>query len=328
MNPSVPQSQDRPCGPVVASQRGGGGAVIRSVVGRAALLACAWSLSQPTGAGVAEEPAPAALPGAQSPAEAELTPSVLLDDLEAAARAKQARLERLRRQLLQLGEDSRRAASTAASPVVPAPPPEPAAHPPEDAGAASTADPTRQDLDAHLAPPQPSHGSDADPSGHAPASMPPDASDAAEFGEDDVPDAAIAHDPADGGDNEQLPQTTEAVVGTRINRLALADSLFATGQAELALQAYGSIQLTKLSAVDRYWIEYQIANCHRRLGNTAEAEQRYRALAGLVDGGWCATHARWWLDAISTRTKLQQELTQIRQTLHSVEEQLNAGPTP
>jgi hypothetical protein len=146
--------------------------------------------------------------------------------------------------------------------------------------------------------------------------------------------APAATDPAAAPDGEhgatttgELPaQSAEAVTGTRINRLALADSLFATGQSDLALQAYSSIELSKLAAVDRYWIEYQIANCHRRLGDRTEAEQRYRKLAGLVDGGWCAAHARWWLDALATRTTLERDLGQIRLSLQTIEEQLNAQP--
>jgi hypothetical protein len=233
------------------------------------------------------------VPAPATHAEAEFTPSVLLDELESTARAKQARMERLRQQLLRLGEASRQAAAAQAQ-CPPGPPP-----------------------------------ANVDPS-HAPGEAPTPPAD----GQTDVAasDAgAAAHDGhafAPGDELAPVAVSTEAVPGTQIDRLALGDSLFATGQSDLALQAYSSIELKRLPAVDRYWIEYQIANCHRRLGNRAEAEQRYRRLAGLVDGGWCAAHARWWLDAMSTRTSLERDLEQVRMSLRTIEEQLNAKPAP
>lgn len=117
--------------------------------------------------------------------------------------------------------------------------------------------------------------------------------------------------------------TAETLTGTAIDRIALGDSLFVTGETALALQAYSGVEPAGLSAADRYWIEYQLANCHRKLGNTAEAEKRYRQLAGLIDAGWCARQSRWWLDALAARSALQRDLDQIGQTLNTLKAQLD-----
>jgi hypothetical protein len=242
----------------------------------------------------------------------DLTPARLIDDLESTGREKQARLNRIRLQLQKLA-DAQRSNPPAAAAV---PPPEPVPH---------QEPPPVPQLDAHVAHPAPPQ-----PDAHA-VPVPPE-----EHGPEHHGNPAHKHDethaPAehDAGSEHVAPvdgpsaQATETLVGASIDRMALADSLFGNGQSDLALQAYSSIELLKQPVADRYWIEYQIANCHRRLGNLAEAEQRYRRLAGLVDAGWCAVHARWWLDALSTRAALQHDLDAIRTSLKTVENQLNA----
>jgi hypothetical protein len=258
------------------------------------LIACMFGTAR---TGRAEEPTD---PGhASGTANGDMTPSVLLDDLETGAREKQARLLKMRLQLQRLAEESRRARERAtppevADPVVPPPP-------------AADLEPLLPDLapsDPFLVPDPPVEEPPlpAEPPGdeHGHTASPPE--------------------------NHAASQPTETVVGASINRLALGDSLFGTGQTELALQAYDNIELTKVATADRYWIEYQIANCHRRLGNIPEAQKRYRKLAGLVDAGWCAGHSRWWLDALATRGELQKNLETVKTSLKSIEEQLNAKP--
>lgn len=116
------------------------------------------------------------------------------------------------------------------------------------------------------------------------------------------------------------------VVEGPIDRLALADSLFATQDIEFALQMYEQVDRPTVSPDDRLWIEYQIAGCHRRLGNIAEAEQRYRKLAGMTDGGWYASQSRWWLDALSARKALQADLLRVTTAIQTMEKQIHAAP--
>jgi hypothetical protein len=253
-----------------------------------ALLICLFGSSVVT---AEESAAPAPLPGVTN---GEMTPSVLLDDLESGSREKQARMARLRLQLQRIAEQNRRAREQTPAPA-------PSNEIPPAPGPEADLEPLMPELapsDPHAVPEPPVEvpAHPADPAGHAQehATVP--------------------------------PRTTETLVGVSINRLALGDSLFGTGQTELALQAYDSVEVTKVSAGDRYWIEYQIANCHRRLGNIPEAQKRYRKLAGLVDAGWCAGHARWWLDALDTRAELQKSLATVKTSLKSMEEQLNAKP--
>ncbi|MFO1093774.1 MAG: hypothetical protein U0992_10755 [Planctomycetaceae bacterium] len=251
---------------------------------------------------VAADPAVSVPPAAGT----ELTPSMLLDELQQTAKAKQARLTQLRQQMQRLREESRRAKSEPDSSAVPPP------------------------ADHEAAPPEPVESTP--PAPHAePGNLLPPGAEALLGGEHDLTTATEPIAPhavqAPSEHGVEGEHASEIVVGTSINRLSLGDSLFATGQTELALQAYDAIDAVKLPTTERYWVQYQLANCHRRLGNIPEAEQRYRRLAELVDGGWCAAHARWWLDALETRTEMQRDLNAIRETLKTVEEQLNAAAT-
>ena len=116
------------------------------------------------------------------------------------------------------------------------------------------------------------------------------------------------------------------VVDGPIDRLALADSLFATNEIEFALQMYEQVDRQQVTPDDQQWIDYQLAGCHRRLGNIAEAEQRYRRLAGMTDGGWYTSQSRWWLDAITARKALEADLLRVTTTIQSMEQQINAAP--
>jgi hypothetical protein len=120
----------------------------------------------------------------------------------------------------------------------------------------------------------------------------------------------------------------EGIVDGPVDRLALADSLFASGQIDLALQTYQQVDPTALTGEDRLWIEFQLASCHRRLQDYPEAERRYRQIAGHQNGGLFATQSRWWLDAMTSRRTLEADLKRVAQSLQTLEQQRHAANSP
>lgn len=108
-----------------------------------------------------------------------------------------------------------------------------------------------------------------------------------------------------------------------VDRLGLANNLFGTGDYELAFETYGKIKPAELQPRDKVWVEYQIACCHRKLGNIAEAEKQYRIVAAQPQANFLSQSARWWLDALKNRKQLKAGLQQLHQTLESIEKQLN-----
>ena len=115
------------------------------------------------------------------------------------------------------------------------------------------------------------------------------------------------------------PITATTVLNSPVDRLKLADNLFAAGEHALALQMYEAIDHSKISSSDRVWLSYQQASCNRRMGKIAEAESIYRQIAGESDAEWLAETSRWWLDRLSDRKELDDELRQIQDVLDTFE---------
>jgi len=107
--------------------------------------------------------------------------------------------------------------------------------------------------------------------------------------------------PAEDDDNEP------------VDRISLADNLFGTGETELAMRVYSEVEPITVSASDRLWVRYQLACCHRRQGASSEAESMYREIANSPDAPDLAMSARWWLDTIQRRKRLEQREQQLRQ---------------
>ena len=109
----------------------------------------------------------------------------------------------------------------------------------------------------------------------------------------------------------------KVVVDGPIDRLGLANNLFAVGEYPLALEMYEQTTGLQLSAQQQFWVEYQLANCLRRLGNPAEASNRYRKLASQPEAGWLSQQAHWWVETLESIRILEKALKD-----HSVEQSL------
>jgi len=106
------------------------------------------------------------------------------------------------------------------------------------------------------------------------------------------------------------------------DRISLADNLFGAGEIELALDIYQGLQKENLSDAERRWVPYQIATCHRRLGKVSSAEQSYRELASASDDDLASTNARWWLDAIGRRKRLENGLKGLDEAIQTMESEI------
>lgn len=112
------------------------------------------------------------------------------------------------------------------------------------------------------------------------------------------------------------------VVDGPIDRLGLANNLFAVGQYPLALEMYEQASAETLTPHQKFWVEYQTANCLRRLEKKGEASQRYRKLANQPEAGWLSQQARWWVETLEKIRILESTLAEHAAENHraSVEE--------
>jgi hypothetical protein len=97
-----------------------------------------------------------------------------------------------------------------------------------------------------------------------------------------------------------------------LDRLAVADNLFAAGETILAAEIYKSIKGAKLPRDEVNWIEFQLASCDRRLGRIDDARKRYRKLVGDPSTGRIQDLSKWWLDALDRQETLKKELVAVK----------------
>lgn len=108
----------------------------------------------------------------------------------------------------------------------------------------------------------------------------------------------------------------KAIVDGPVNRIGLADNLYALGEFAIALEMYDQVVTKKQPASEVYWVMFQKASCHRRLQHREKAKEIYRRLAGQKAAGWLAKTSRWWLDQMDSRAALE---TVIEQQTKSVQ---------
>ncbi|MCA9212258.1 MAG: hypothetical protein KDB27_04265 [Planctomycetales bacterium] len=113
-----------------------------------------------------------------------------------------------------------------------------------------------------------------------------------------------------------------AVLNSAVNRLSLADSLYATGELQVALKIYQQIRTT--AGEDQAWVTFQIAQCHRRLGSKANADQAYRVVTGMPNSGRWGEYAKWWLSNGDSFADVEARTKTVSQSLAAMKEQINA----
>lgn len=134
--------------------------------------------------------------------------------------------------------------------------------------------------------------------------------------------AVNPHQSAPDREQRPSPQRTtvkssgidHAVVDGPIDRLGLANNLYAVGDYLLALEMYEQADLVTMTSQQQIWTEYQIANCLRRTGKTAEASNRYRRIANQPEAGWLRDQSQWWVDVLEQMRIIQKGLDRKLET--------------
>ncbi len=111
-----------------------------------------------------------------------------------------------------------------------------------------------------------------------------------------------------GAESAPHAASEHAVVHGPIDRLGLANNLYAVGEYQLAMKMYEQTEMAELTAQQQIWTDYQMANCLRRMGRNAEASNRYRRIAEQPEAGWLSEQSRWWVDALEQIRQLQGSL--------------------
>ncbi|WP_145944215.1 hypothetical protein [Fuerstiella marisgermanici] len=112
----------------------------------------------------------------------------------------------------------------------------------------------------------------------------------------------------------------QALVKGPVDRVGLADNLYALDELQIALEMYQQVDLKEVPVSERFWITYQTASCFRRLKKLPEAQETYRRLAGRSDAGWLAKMSTWWLHRMDARQELENTLNKQQKILDALTE--------
>jgi tetratricopeptide (TPR) repeat protein len=93
--------------------------------------------------------------------------------------------------------------------------------------------------------------------------------------------------------------------------MALADNLYGAGRYDIALPIYQALAAGSLGANEQAWVQYQVGGCHRWLGQLDQAERQYRLVISLAGDDPLGGYSRWWLDSLTKRKRVQEELKAI-----------------
>ncbi len=111
-----------------------------------------------------------------------------------------------------------------------------------------------------------------------------------------------------------------------IDRQRMGNNLYAIGAYELALMNYEKMQQQPLGAAETQWVQFQVANCQRHLGQIAQAQKAYRRVAGETSEDWLGQMSRWWLKELDDREQLQGRVAELDQIIKTLEQESNRDP--
>lgn len=113
-----------------------------------------------------------------------------------------------------------------------------------------------------------------------------------------------------------------------IDRVHVADNLFAAAEYVLANEIYEQVDRKSISVDESGWVEFQLANCSRRLGRIDDAKKRYRRVVSDPTLGWLQDMAKWRLDAIDEREQLIKEHSRLEAAIQQFSEVPRAAAKP
>lgn len=142
---------------------------------------------------------------------------------------------------------------------------------------------------------------------------------------DDAVESYTSHAPSDKANRTQEDREDGFIkpdVDGPIDRFALAVSLFGARNYPVCLQVLRNVDLSSLSRENRLWSEYMQACCHRQLGEVDEAKRVYRRILASSDADWIGDLARWWLEELEQKSRLQADSARLTEVLKKWEQEV------
>lgn len=120
---------------------------------------------------------------------------------------------------------------------------------------------------------------------------------------------------AGNGFLDGIDLSSDVLVDGPVDRVALADNLYRVKEYKLALEIYAQIDVRQLSDDQQFWVQFQTASCHRRLGDLPAAREQFRIIAGQPESGWMGRSSTWWLNTMRDRAELEEQLSSMQELI-------------
>lgn len=134
------------------------------------------------------------------------------------------------------------------------------------------------------------------------------------------PELNALPDPS-GQKGNPVTSPAESVSG-QIDRFALANSLFGTGDVESCLKVLEQTDFSVLTREEQVWSMYMQACCHRRAGRIDDARKLYRGVIAQPEADWVKEQAHWWLNNLDSKSKLQGDIQRLNTTIKAWETEI------
>ena len=118
--------------------------------------------------------------------------------------------------------------------------------------------------------------------------------------------------------DETIP--IENLQGSPVDKLRLANNVFAVGDMQLAGEYYREILKDNPKGWQERWAKFQLAACHRRVGSYKEALNLLKDLAQSRSNEFPIPEARWWIKEIENREVIENDMKIIDNVIKKASE--------
>ena len=119
-------------------------------------------------------------------------------------------------------------------------------------------------------------------------------------------------------ESPEMSPGADRIFPAPVNAFELGNSLYYTGDLQLALEAYEQVDRTQITAIDGVWLDFMIASCHRRLGQWDEATSLYRDIANQNVAPNLTQPAQLWLKQLQLTSQSKTSFQQMESEISSL----------
>ena len=126
---------------------------------------------------------------------------------------------------------------------------------------------------------------------------------------------------------EMMPApAAQTITDMAVDKRALADNLFGSGEYKLALDVYQELLGGQPPPGEAVWYRYQAATASRHLKDPQRAATYYREVAADRNNEFLSENAKWWLNVMENNTNNDRRLQELSMMMEQIRNNTEAQP--